>query len=86
MNDTVREWVAKGLADFGTAERELAVTPEPNLDAVCFHAQQCIEKLMKGLLILRGVTPPRTHDLPTLHRVLVSVCSGCGWPIGSFGF
>ena len=24
MNDTVREWVAKGLADFGTAERELA--------------------------------------------------------------
>lgn len=30
---------------------------------VCFHSQQCAEKAIKGLLLLQGKTPPRTHLL-----------------------
>ncbi len=79
MNATVREWIAKAEADFRTAERESSVTDGPNYDAVCFHAQQCIEKLLKGLLIHRRVVPPKTYDLIELDRLLRPVCPQWSW-------
>jgi len=51
MNQVIQEWVGKAEGDFSTAERELAVSSNPNYDAVCFHSQQCIEKLLKALMI-----------------------------------
>ena len=51
MNEVVREWIDKAEGDYLTATREVGADP-PNYDAACFHAQQCIEKLLKGLLIL----------------------------------
>jgi HEPN domain-containing protein len=81
MNATVREWVAKAEGDYRTAERELRPTGTPNFDAVCFHAEQCAEKLIKALLIDLGVTPPRTHDLVALDRLLTPVCPGWSWPV-----
>lgn len=80
MNDTVREWVAKAEGDYATAGRELRAEELPNYDAVCFHAEQAIEKLMKALLIHLGVTPPRTHDLVVLDRLLVTARPGWSWP------
>ena len=79
MNGTVKEWVLKAEADFATAGRELQATAAPNYDAVCFHAQQCVEKLMKALLIHLGVTPSRTHDLRALDALLAPVCPGWSW-------
>jgi HEPN domain-containing protein len=81
MNATVREWVAKAEGDYRTAERELHPTGEPNFDAVCFHAEQCAEKLIKALLIHLGITPPRGHDLAALDRLLAPVCPGWSWPL-----
>lgn len=86
MNETVREWLAKADADYLTAERELAVIEGFNADAVCFHAQQCIEKLPKAILIDRGVVPSRTHDIERLHVTLGSVVSGCSWQIEDLRF
>jgi len=63
MNVVVREWLDKAEGDFRTATREIAVTEAPNYDAFCFHAQQCIEKLLKAALIAYGTSAPRTHDL-----------------------
>lgn len=37
---------------------------------VCFHAQQCVEKVVKGILNEQGVTPPRTHRLSDLLPLL----------------
>jgi HEPN domain-containing protein len=70
MNGTVREWVEKAEADYRTGSRELAASEKPNYDAVCYHAQQCVEKLMKALLIHRGILPPRTHNLLLLDKLL----------------
>lgn len=81
MNATVKEWIAKAEGDFATAARELCASDSPNHDAVCFHAAQCIEKLMKALLIHRGVTPPRSHDLAALRQLLGPVCPGWSWPV-----
>jgi len=76
MNETVKEWLAKAEADFATARRELEVTDHTNYDAVCFHAEQGVEKLMKALLIQLGVTPPKTHRLLALDDLLRPVCPG----------
>ncbi len=79
MNDVIKEWMAKADGDFHTAQRELAARQGPNWDAVCFHAQQCIEKLLKALLISQGHTPPRTHDLVFLSHQLDSGTHGESW-------
>lgn len=70
-NPVVDEWTAKAAADLETAGREAAVTGAvANYDAVCFHAQQAIEKLMKAVLIAHGIPPPHTHDLAVLAALL----------------
>jgi HEPN domain-containing protein len=37
---------------------------------VCFHAQQFVEKVFKGLLFQQGIDLPRTHDLGFLYQKL----------------
>lgn len=81
MNGTVKEWVAKAETDYCTATREANVAESPNFDAVCFHAQQCVEKLMKALLIHLGGVPPRTHDPTELDRLLAPMCPQWSWPL-----
>lgn len=80
MSDVVDEWIEKAEGDFATAQREIAVNARPNYDAVCFHAQQCVEKYFKALLVMHGVTPPKTHDLPELDRLLTSHLPGWQGP------
>ena len=77
---TVKEWIAKAEGDFTVASRELGARKSPNYDAVCFHCQQCVEKLMKALLIHLGTTPPKTHLLLALDELLGSACPGWSWP------
>lgn len=72
MASVIDEWVRKARADLATARRELAATTDPNLDAVCFHAQQGVEKLLKACLIHAGREVPRTHDLVQLARMTVA--------------
>lgn len=43
---------------------------KPNYDAVCFHAQQAVEKLLKARLVTLQRDVPRTHDLPHLLGLL----------------
>ena len=70
MNDTVKEWIDRAERDLATAGRELAAVEQPNYDAVCFHAQQCIEKLMKALLIHLELSPLKLMTFP----FLISYC------------
>ena len=86
MNGTVEEWVAKADADFATAGREIKARRRPNLDAVCFHAQQSVEKLMKALLVHLGTVPPRSHDLVHLDSLLSAVCPEWAWPVEELRF
>jgi len=66
MSPLAKEWLAKGLADLATAEREMRARKNPNYDAVCFHSQQAVEKLLKAKLIVLRREVPRSHDLPHL--------------------
>jgi len=86
MNRTIREWVEKANGDYNVAGRELNVPENPNYDAICFHAQQCVEKLMKAVLILHGNTPRKTHDLVELDRSLGLVCEEWDWSLAELRF
>ena len=47
MKKLVAEWVKKAEGDAGTAKREAKVKEAAtNWDAVCFHAQQAVEKYL----------------------------------------
>lgn len=43
-------------------------TSEGPYDTACFHAQQAVEKYLKGVLAWRGLEIPRTHVLEELQR------------------
>lgn len=64
----VRQWIAKAESDWSAVEILLASDRRPP-EAVCFHCQQFVEKLLKALLTLQGVEAPRTHDLRRLIQV-----------------
>jgi len=81
MKEVVSEWVDKAEADLRTGSREFRAADRPNYDAVCFHAQQCVEKLMKAVLAANGVVPPRTHDLIRLSSLMQSVVPEWDWPL-----
>jgi HEPN domain-containing protein len=68
MKPLTGEWIEKAEADFRHVilARDAQV---PGYDLVCFLAQQCAEKYVKGVLQEREVPFPKTHDL----RVLVGL-------------
>ena len=70
----VRQWVEKAEEDLRTAEHTLTLGDDCPYGTVCFHAQQCAEKYLKGLLALHAVPFPKIHDLlellPLVPRVL----------------
>ncbi|MBF0142728.1 MAG: HEPN domain-containing protein [Magnetococcales bacterium] len=50
-----------------------AIKNQPGIDAeaACFHAQQAVEKSLKAVLLAKGVSFRRTHDLDELvDRIL----------------
>ena len=67
MSDASKRWLDFAHQDLRMAE--LAMT-EALYNQVCFHAQQCAEKAIKGLLVHQGQTPPRTHRLGDLLGLL----------------
>ena len=69
-NPLTEEWVQRGEADYKTA-KWLQQAPDPVHDAICFHAQQCIEKYLKAWLQEANIPMPRTHNLEELLALIV---------------
>jgi HEPN domain-containing protein len=66
----IREWLAKAENDLKNAAHTLKLGADCPTDTVCFHAQQCVEKYIKALLIFRATPFPKTHDIRTLRALL----------------
>ena len=60
------EWVAKAEEDLTTAAHTLRLGRSCPTGAVCFHAQQTVEKYLKAYLVSRGTPFPKTHDIEDL--------------------
>jgi HEPN domain-containing protein len=68
--DVVRKWFAKADNDIRTAEFSLGMESAP-YEIICFHAQQCAEKYLKGLLVFHDTDFSKTHII----AVLISMCA-----------
>ena len=66
----VSEWVIKAENDLKNAAHTLKLGEASPTDTVCFHAQQCTEKYLKAVLVLKEVDFPRNHDIEALVALL----------------
>ncbi|MFH1098906.1 MAG: HEPN domain-containing protein [Candidatus Uhrbacteria bacterium] len=57
----VADWFKRANEDIGAAALMLDEGSFPN--PICFHAQQSVEKALKGYLAANEVRPEKTHDL-----------------------
>jgi len=65
-----REWSTKAENDLRTAVQTLKLGARTPTDTVCFHAQQCVEKLIKALLTSLEIDFTKTHDLGILVALI----------------
>jgi len=55
------DWLRHARSDLALAQQRQV--PEVLLAALCFHAQQAVEKSLKAVLLQLGIAFPYTHDL-----------------------
>lgn len=72
MNDETREavqqWQAKAQSDWTTIEILMSSEQCP-ADAVCFHCQQFVEKLLKAILTKHGIEAPKNTRFTKIDTV-----------------
>jgi HEPN domain-containing protein len=68
MKPLTHEWIEKAEEDYRVAKREQQTRPAA-YSAVCFHAQQCVEKYLKAFLQEQELVFQRTHDLEVLMKL-----------------
>lgn len=69
-------WFRKAESDLADAGGRTVASEGP-YDTACYHAQQAVEKYLKGYLAWQEQPFPRTHDLEELQRLCVALAP---WP------
>ena len=59
----VQEWRQKAEHDYQAVDILLKQRTKFLSDIICYHAHQCVEKYLKGLLAKHQIKIPKTHDL-----------------------
>jgi HEPN domain-containing protein len=63
--EVVRSWFKKAENDLINAENTIKME-NPPCDTICFHAQQCAEKYIKGFLTFNEIYFPKIHSIEDL--------------------
>jgi HEPN domain-containing protein len=72
IDEKVKKWLVKAMEDYRTIENEFKLSEEEIVPAaVCFHAQQFVEKVLKAYLTLKAKDFGKTHNL----EFLLKLCS-----------
>ena len=61
---------------YARSDLELAGINRPEevlFEELCFHAQQAAEKALKAVLITKGISPPKTHNIRMLLDIISQV-------------
>ena len=66
----VGDWLVKADEDLLAAEHLLVLKDARVFGAICFHAQQCVEKSVKALLVSLSMPFPKVHDIRELLDLL----------------
>lgn len=70
--EVVTAWFKKAENDLLNAENTIKME-KPPCDTICFHAQQCAEKYLKGFLTFHKIDFPKTHSLEDLGELCKQV-------------
>ncbi|MBW1668763.1 MAG: HEPN domain-containing protein [Deltaproteobacteria bacterium] len=67
MREEIDRWI-----EFASEDLEMAVLAweQKIYNQVCFHSQQCVEKLLKGYILFTGKLYPRSHKVADILRLL----------------
>jgi HEPN domain-containing protein len=65
-----RQWIEKAENDLKNAAHTAKLKADCPTDTVCFHAQQCVERYLKAMLVLNGIEFTRTHQINILQELL----------------
>lgn len=60
MKEEVKNWIDYAYEDLRMAELAFK---EKIYNQVCFHSQQCVEKILKAFIEFKGKIHPQTHKL-----------------------
>jgi HEPN domain-containing protein len=73
MKPLTSEWIEKAENDWNSLNREIRARKNPNHDAACFFAQQCVEKYLKARLVEADIYFKKIHDLTYLLELVKSI-------------
>ena len=62
--------MAKADNDLTAAIQILKLGRAAPTETVCFHAEQCVEKHLKAVLVLKAIPFPKTHNIRVLMALL----------------
>jgi HEPN domain-containing protein len=66
----LREWLVKAENDLTAAGQIMKMGKAAPMDTICFHAQQCIEKYIKSILVHRAIPVPKTYNIQALMKLV----------------
>jgi HEPN domain-containing protein len=69
-NDAANPKAWLRIANSDLALARMAGMSDVIMEAFCFHAQQCVEKAIKGVLVSKNITFPYTHNITHLITLL----------------
>ena len=75
MRTATAAWLREAQDELDSA---IILRDHAKFRGACLHGQQCVEKLLKALLLERGKRPTRTHDLVELANAVARE----GWSTG----
>lgn len=74
MRKATKTWLVHARDECETAD---ILFGHEKYQAACYHSQQCVEKALKALILEKGASVPRTHDLVDLRARGLAL----GWKI-----
>ncbi len=66
----VREWIVKAEHDLTAAAHILKLGKDAPTETIGFHAQQCVEKYLKAILVYRRIAFTKTHKISALMALV----------------
>jgi len=75
----VDERIAKAEGDWDWTELDVLRITSGMGDGYVYHLQQCVEKLIKALLLQLGQTFRKTHNLVALSQLLQLAAPDWSW-------
>ena len=73
--EITKQWIMRADDDLRLAEL-IQKDNDPIYWAIAFHAQQCAEKALKGLLTFHDIRAGKTHNIENLIRLSAPVVDG----------